>query len=407
MSKAVIQDISKLLDIYRENDRSIKKTSEILGVSVSTVRRYLQKANEQGLLKDPVGSLAQIEKLKYEQEIRVLKSELKAAKKHQLSTHQVRQNIFKLCDTPIIPPDWVINTDDRKSIIGVPSLAIGDVHFAEVVDPAQVENLNKYNVEIATERWKRLIHNTIDVCFNHMVNPDYPGIVVNFLGDMFSGEIHDELLMTNEFASHPALLRLLEISIWGLTQLADKFGRVFVPCVPGNHGRTTKKMMAKNFAYTNYDWLYYSLMEFFLQKDDRIKFMITPGEDLEYRIYNHNYRISHGAQFRGGDSIIGPLGPVTRGDNKKRAWTSQTGQQYHTAVYGHFHRLIMLEHIICNGSLIGRNEFSHKQNFPFEEPFQALWFTHPRRGITFRVGIHVSDKKELPESEWVSWKENK
>ena len=42
--------------------------------------------------------------------------------------------------------------------------------------------------------------------------------------------------------------------------------------------------------------------------------------------------------------------------------------------------------------------------FSYEEPRQALWFTHPKYGITFQLPViseQALDKK--PKSEWVKW----
>ena len=50
----------------------------------------------------------------------------------------------------------------------------------------------------ARQRAKRLVENTIDLLMNHMVNPKYPGVVINLGGDMVSGDIHEELSATNE-----------------------------------------------------------------------------------------------------------------------------------------------------------------------------------------------------------------
>ncbi|MFA5733077.1 MAG: hypothetical protein WC934_13905, partial [Acidithiobacillus sp.] len=146
------------------------------------------------------------------------------------------------------------------------------------------------------------------------------------------------------------------------------------------------------------------LLEKHFENDNRIKFLVTAGQDAKYNIYDHTYRMSHGAQFKGGDSIIGPLGPITRGDNKKRGWASQVDQQYKTSLYGHFHRLIILQHIIVNGSLVGRDEFCHNNNYPYEPPYQALWITNPNRGITITAPVHAAGIiKSQKDTSWVTW----
>ena len=67
----------------------------------------------------------------------------------------------------------------------------------------------------------------------------------------------------------------------------------------------------------------------------------------------------------------------------------QIGQDYDTLVLGHWHRYISTRQIIVNGSLCGYNEYAFLGNFPYEPPIQALWITHPDRGITFQMPVYV------------------
>ncbi|MDA3832521.1 MAG: hypothetical protein PF495_03915, partial [Spirochaetales bacterium] len=60
-----------------------------------------------------------------------------------------------------------------------------------------------------------------------------------------------------------------------LQKFADEFGKVMVFFVPGNHGRTTRKLQYKNLSYTNFDWLIGCMLEKFLMYDRRIQFYVT------------------------------------------------------------------------------------------------------------------------------------
>ena len=164
------------------------------------------------------------------------------------------------------------------------------------------------------------------------------------------------------------------------------------------------KPVSKNRAQTSYDWLLYTMLEKAFEGDDRVRFMISPGPDQHFRIYNHAYLLTHGDQFRGGDGMIGFLGPVKRGDHKKRGRNSQIGLGYNTLVLGHFHQLSQNSRMIINGSLVGYNEYAYQGNFEFEEPKQALWLTHPDRGITFHMPVFVDEPRKHEETPWVSWK---
>ena len=303
------------------------------------------------------------------------------------------------------PPSWLIKPGASKSAPGVPTLFASDWHWGENVDPNQVNNVNSYNMKIAHKRAKKMIEVAIDLLNNHMVNPKYPGIVFALGGDMVSGDIHEELMATNDAEIMPVVIDLFGVLIWCIETLADRFGKVFVPCVGGNHGRNTHKIRNKGRNFTSFDWLTYQFLAKHFESDNRVSFHIPDGPDALYAIYNHKYLLTHGDQFRGGDGVIGALGPIIRGDHKKRSRNAQIDMEYDTMIIGHFHQLIQLERLIVNGSLKGYCEYAYSNNFGFEPPRQALWITHPYHGITFSMPVNVDVSFENSDkSEWVSWK---
>ena len=338
--------------------------------------------------------------------IRHLQEEVIRLKKEALSSSVIRHEILKLSKTRPPIPGWLIERKPSAKSPGVPTLLLSDWHFGEVVDPDQIGGCNSYSLEIARKRAKRCIQSTIDLLTSHMVNPDYPGIVLALAGDMISGDIHDELRETNELASLPTVVDLFGVLTWAIETLADQFGNVFIPCVTGNHGRTTNKPRHKNRHHTNYDWLLYSLLEKRFESDDRIRFLVSDGADACYKIFRIRYLLTHGDQFRGGDGMIGALGPIIRGDHRKRGRNTQIGQSYDTMILGHWHQLIQMQRLIVNGSLVGYSEYAWDGNFPYEPPRQALWITHPEYGITFQMPVLVEEPvPDHPAKDWIAWRD--
>lgn len=320
-----------------------------------------------------------------------------------LDPRKVRSAIFGLAEQTPQPPDWLIREGGKSKGPGIPTLFASDFHWSEVVNGSEINNVNNYNLKIAHQRARLLFERTIDLCFNHMVSPKYDGIVLALGGDMVSGDIHDELAETNELPSLPTVLDLSGVLIEGIELLRDKFGKVFVPCVAGNHGRLSRKPRAKYRAHTNYDWLTYQIVERHFKGDKRVQFHIPDGPDAAYAIYGHRYLLTHGDQWRGGDGMIGHIGPVMRGNTKKQARSRQIGMEYDTVLHGHFHSYMHTPGIIGNGSLIGYGEYSNMGNFGYDVAKQALWFTHPKHGITFACPVIVQEHPYKKVSrEWVS-----
>jgi hypothetical protein len=301
-----------------------------------------------------------------------------------------------------IPP-FMLSPRKLHGSPGVPTLFASDWHTGEVVHPSQINGVNKYNMAIFRERAQSMIDGAIHLLRILSPKMDYPGIVFPLGGDMISGNIHEELTATNEINSMPAVLELFGVLCGIITQLADTFGHVFIPCVTGNHGRDTRKIFAKDRHHTSFDWLLYRFLAKHFENDKRVTFFIPDGPDAYYRIYGHRYLMTHGDQFRGGDGMIGALGPIIRGDHKKRSRNAQIDMDYDTMIIGHWHQYIHLTRLIVNGSLKGYDEYAYAGNFGFEPPVQALWITHPKYRITYRMPVYVDRQREAPKTAWASW----
>lgn len=400
--------LKQVVECYVNNNCLVRPTARELGMSRNTIRKYRQIAISRGLLpkSDPMCSPFSVEeKIKLEAQIAELRKELKLIHKHNLDASDIKEFVYELQSHSVEPPEWVFNTQTNTSkTTGIPCLVLSDLHFSEVVDPSQVLFRNEYNIEIATRRLYTVIERTVDLLKNHIVNPNYPGFVLKVLGDLFSGNIHEELRVSNEISIFQSFHILFEIMKKSINILANEFGKVFIVWVSGNHSRNTPKIQAKGFAYENFDWHLGIMLQKFFENDERVKFLISDGWDIQYRIYGWTFRATHGAQFRGGDGIIGPLGPIFRGDIRKHAQARAMDTEYDFLILGHFHRQMMLSNIVVNGSLIGFNEFAFKENLPFEEPRQALWIMHPERGFTFKMDIYPEEPIRTNSNEsWVSW----
>lgn len=408
--KMSVETAQEALDVYTLEGRAMAPAARKLNIPESTMKHRLRKARDMGLVagvpyeapKVPLSDteLNQVAELTHR--CRTLETQLQGYRRDELTERYIRSKIMGLAEESPSPPQWLITSKLAKSSPGVPSLLCSDWHWGEVISPSQVGGSNAYDLDVAHKRARLLIERTIDLLNNHMVNPKYPGIVLALGGDMLSGDIHDELKETNDIPLIPAVIDLYGVLIWCIEKLAEHFGKVFCPCVTGNHGRNTKKIQSKNRAFTSFDWMLYTLLEKHFAKDSRVSFLIPEGPDAHYKVFNHRYLLTHGDQFRGGDGMIGALGPIIRGDHKKRSRNNQVGLGYDTMVLGHWHQLIQMNRLIVNGSLCGYGEYAYQGNFPFEEPKQGLWITHPEHGITFSIPVHVGEPRGFDKADWVS-----
>lgn len=342
-----------------------------------------------------------IDRLK-ETVVNLRKENVKLYKK-QLTLADVREQIFGLKEAQVVIPDWTLKNVEGLTGHGVPTLLLSDFHLGEVVKAGQVFGVNEFNVAIAEQRIRELASRTVNILTEHL-GGNHPGLVLLLNGDFVSGCIHEELLITNEEPIMPIVIRAYELLVWFIQRMEKAFGRVQLFCCHGNHSRTFKKPIYKESALSSYDWLIYTLLDRCFTNNKNVNFVISPGDDVQFKIYNHGYRMTHGAQFRGGQGFLGHIAPVTRGEIRKRSAAESYGQNYDTLIVGHFHSYGLFKRVICNGSLVGYSEYSMNNNYPYERPQQALWFTHPTNGITFSCPVFCTVEKQPEKSEWVSWR---
>lgn len=377
------------------------QAARAMGMSRATFQSRIKTAKARGF---KAGIEAVDSPNRLNDQIKRLTAELKHAQAQSNALESIKGVVGHLRQKveELTPLQWIIAGQHRESAPGVPTLFLSDLHWGEVVNASQINGVNKYNLSIARARLRTAVESAAHLLRIISPSMEYPGIVMPLGGDMISGNIHDELTATNEIQSMPAVLDLYGELCGAIRYAAETFGHVFLPCVSGNHGRDTPKIWNKDRNHTSFDWLLYRFLAKHFEGDKRVTFYIPDGPDASYRVFSHRYLLTHGDQFRGGDGMIGALGPIIRGDHKKRSRNAQVDMDYDTMLIGHFHQYIHHGRVIVNGSLKGYDEYAYNNNFGFEQPQQALWITHPKHGITFRMPVYVDRQRETPKTAWVS-----
>ena len=390
------------------NFPTARAAATALGLTGNQAKTMHAVAAQRGLTADtPVVD----EKEKLRIALRRAEADIKALATERDTAESIRREIYGLASRTPEPPTWLtkVGTIGKR---GTPITMWSDWHYGEVVRPEEVGGVNEFNTAIAATRINTLVETIIDLCFNHMGKADtkYPGIVVCLGGDMISGDIHEELLATNERTPQQCINELTDLLVAALERMADAFGRVFVPCVVGNHGRATHKPRAKGRVYTSHEWNIYCNLERYFRKDKRVQFFIPDQSDAAFTVYDHRFLLTHGDSLgvKGGDGIIGSLGPIMRGRIKTFNSEAQIGREFDTLIIGHWHQYITVPGLIVNNCLKGFDEYARLfLRAPYSRPSQALWFVHPKHGLTTHWQVFLEDKRDHGHqaAEWLQWKE--
>jgi hypothetical protein len=393
-----------------KRDHGPGEAARMIGCGTRAFRSSIEEARVRELTADSAIQSPQ-DKLKIQNA--ALLRDLKRVQKDADSAEAIRKEIFNLAARSPEPPAWLSGASHKVGSRGVPTMIWSDWHYGEVVRPEEVGGVNEFNTGIAEARIKRLVDTTVDLSYNHMgrAKKQYPGAVVMLGGDMMTGDIHDEITQTNDRTPQQQINGLTDALASALEKMASSFGKLYVPCVVGNHGRDSKKPRTKGRVYTSHEWVIYTNLERYFRKSKNISIHVPPESDAHFKVYNHKYLLTHGDSLgvKGGDGIIGAIGPIMRGTIKTGRSEAHIGRDFDTIVMGHWHQTLWLPGCIVNSSLKGYDEFARLVlRAPYSRPAQSLWFTHPEHGLTAKWEVFLEGQRQSQDAnEWVTWQERK
>jgi len=292
-------------------------------------------------------------------------------------------------------PGWLADTaggDNHATLLA----QFSDWHYGEFVDPAQMDNYNSYNTDIAIKRTQRFFGKSVMMPRNYLAGVEYDGFVLVLGGDLVSGSIHDELERTNELSIYESIEFAVRQMIPGIEMLAEEFGSVHLVSAPGNHGRFWRKVQHKDYSANNADTHIARLLALHFQGEDSITFQIPATYDADFSIYASRFYTEHGQSFRSaGSPEIGSIGPITRGVLRTQSQKLAEGKPFDYALIHHFHQYISAasKGYSTNGAGKGYDEYARGEHFKPEQAQQALMLVTPEHGVSVQMPIIVSDRE--------------
>jgi hypothetical protein len=383
------------------------KAAKGLGLSTNAIKKWFNQEAKDGsptpdhslFIPDEAEVPDAVEAQRDTDTIRQLQTELRDLRRRLNHQEDVERMAMGLKDYPLDIPAWTYKqAGGAGKHREAPILFTSDFQFGEVVDLDEMEGINEYNVEIAERRYDTLINKTVDLCFHHTANPDFPGLIYLRGGDAISGGIHDELAQTDEYSPPEAVVALARKEISGIEHCADKFGRVHVISVPGNHDRITKKKQHKRMAATSYELMVQAMIQIYFEAkaDSRVTFHSPKSGDAYFPVWGWQFLLTHGDRIGtgGGTGYIGPIATITRGFAKIKRQHAGLGKILHFILTGHYHTSCEPPGGFGNGSLVGYGEYARDLRADPEPPCQWLLMVHPEQGVTQRRKIFVEPPRQ-------------
>ena len=290
-----------------------------------------------------------------------------------------------------------------------------DTHIGEYIDYQQMAGLNSYNFDIFNKRlsgWATQVLNLVQLRREAVPIND---LVIPMLGDMISGDIHEELSNSNLANCMEQMIRGANLLAQALMSLAPHFETIKVPCVVGNHGRMTRKPPMKD-KYMDWDFLLYQWIAAFCKDQPNITFDIRKSFMNTFQVYNRNVLIMHGDSASG----AGSLTTITRVLTSLRSVLQyrkglevEAGEahseivdpnilpaSFDSVMMGHFHRTDELDigtgHALICGCMKGGDEFALQRLAVITKPQQIVTYWHPKYGYIAKETVYLNRYDTVP-----------
>ena len=264
-----------------------------------------------------------------------------------------------------------IQTVTTKSNDAYSILMLSDFHLGEVVNGNELHNINEFNSEILFKRLQRIFKYFIKYNQKFQIQECY----ILFLGDLFSGSHHPELIKTNDQNDVECIFTLQNFIISQLIEISQFFSKIHIHFVVGNHGRIPQgKPEYKKAFIMNYEYIfakqiqmYFDLLQKNILKEKDYKIEINIAQSL-FDVINvggrkflitHGHILSNGSKSFAGIPYYGLSMSASKLDG---AFKELQHLNFSDILCGHLHCTSKVKtpigNIYINGSLIGVSDFA-------------------------------------------------
>ena len=299
---------------------------------------------------------------------------------------------------PIQPPPLVYAPPEAKRAVESPiSLVVHntDWHYGEYQDPDEVEGFGRFSREVCKNRiLNKFVPGLVDWTELHRKSYIVDECVLLYTGDMISGDIHQELKVTNEVPSTVQAVEAAYLICDQILMLTPHFKTVRVEfIIVDNHSRLTIKPQAKEAGLNSFNYVTARMVEALLKKASNVTFNYYPTLQKTVAVQNTQYLCMHGHQIKGWagypyygmDRQVGK--EAVRRMQKASAGDMTWGEvfdlwktlRFDKMLMGHFHAPLNGPWWSVGGSVSGTSTYDH-QFGRYTPPTQTAWFVHPKRG---------------------------
>ncbi len=262
---------------------------------------------------------------------------------------------------------------------------LSDVHCEERVDPATVNGLNDYSLDVCHARLDELQERFFRLLEHERQLADIDRVVVWLGGDFISGHIHDDTAELAQLAPLAAKRWIGERLRGFIDTVSDNAQSVIVATNSGNHGRSTDKLRIGTEMEHSFEQDLYLVMQA-EERRDNVQWQVGTGYLNYVNVDGFRIRFHHGHAVRYQGGIGGIHVPL----NKSIAAWDATERADLTCL-GHWHQFSWgrAGRYVSNGSVIGHSAYAVRIKASFEPPCQAaIVIDHGRNEVTKAMPLY-------------------
>lgn len=409
----VNQTTAERLALYRgilDHNESVSKLAQRFDVhrqTVSLARRRLMEAGFKALTVPPESMAAEMPPPPEPIEVHdaaFWRGETRKLEREQGKLARVIEELGGIRNMRISVPKWIMKGSIGRKGRAVIGCLVSDIHDGEVIDADEIQGVNEFDPDICAARLDRYFYAAIVIGSRWAEDCKVEGALLALAGDMISGDIHEELRITNAMTSHDQVRHVVGLLDAGVNRLLEAYPKVHIVGVPGNHGRSTIKPTAKLYAALSYDMLVLSMLSERFCRDSRVTFQFGKSKDQITPVFGRSILTTHFDKIgtRGGMGFAGPMLPIIRGAKKIIEQQGSVDRRPGLIQGGHYHSTgnpyLGPIPILANGSVVGVSEYADDLRVAVEPPQQWLYLLHDKWWLRERQPVILTDlvKPELP-----------
>lgn len=292
-------------------------------------------------------------------------------------------------------PVKIVPYTPAKSVkVGSPCTLVAhftDWHYGARQESDEIEGMGEFNVAHCSNRVLNLAHDILDWVQVHRHGYEVPKAAVIVTGDLISGDIHDELRITNELPSPAQAVGAARLLANVVGVLAANFPEVVVHfIVADNHSRLTKKPIAKEEGLNSHNYVVGEMAKAYLTNQKNVAFNVYPRFQQIIEVERQRYLIMHG------HGVMGWMGFPYYGIERRIAreaivrMNQPDFRKFHKVIMGHWHTPMEHPQYWIGGSVSGTDAYDRK-NGRVSKPTQTAWFVHPKHGEFDRTVFDLRD----------------